>query len=151
MRIGGSESIESLQLNLNRSQINQFLNSFHLIFNNKWFNSILKNCKTRTNRKDLQKKLKKKYDVKTWSNIADLLRVQNFNIKDVINLSQIDTFGIDEEEASKLEKVGVDTVKELARRNPVNLHKKLFEYWDECVKVEGSEPPTLDEVTKWIS
>ena len=40
MRIGGLESIESLQLNLNRSQINQFLNSFHLIFNNEWFNSI---------------------------------------------------------------------------------------------------------------
>jgi len=47
MRIGGLESIESLQLNLNRSQINQLLNSFHLIFNNEWFNSIKEANKNR--------------------------------------------------------------------------------------------------------
>ena len=39
-RIGGLKVLKSLQLNLNRSQINQFLNSFHLIFNNEWFDSI---------------------------------------------------------------------------------------------------------------
>lgn len=47
MRRGGLELIESLQLNLNRHQINQFLNSFHLIFNNEWFNSIKEAHKNR--------------------------------------------------------------------------------------------------------
>ena len=110
---------------------------------------LLKESKTRTKRKNLQKKLKKKYDVLTWANLADLLRIQRINVKEVMNLTQIDSLGIDEEEALALEKAGIDTVKELARRNPVNLHKKLNNAWDKLE--EESKPPNLNEVKDWIA
>ena len=110
---------------------------------------LLKESKTRTKRKNLQKKLKKKYDILTWANLADLLRIQRINVNEIINLTQIDSLGIDEDEALALEKAGIDTVKELARRNPVNLHKKLNEVWDKLE--EEREPPNLDEVEDWIA
>lgn len=110
---------------------------------------LLKESKTRTKRKNLQKKLKKKYDILTWANLADLLRIQRINVNEIINLTQIDSLGIDEDEALALEKAGIDTVKELARRNPVNLHKKLNEVWDKLE--EEREPPNLDEVEDWVA
>lgn len=109
---------------------------------------LLKESRTRTNRKNLKKKLEKKYDILTWANLSDLLRIQNIKTKEVMNLATIDSLGIDEEEAVVLEKAGVDTIKELAVRNPVNLHKKLNKIWEEMT--EENKPPELDEVKDWI-
>lgn len=67
-----------------------------------------------------------------WTNRADLMRVP----------------GIGEEFSDLLEKAGVDTVKELAYRNPENLHKKVNEVNDEKSLVR--RPPSLSEVTRWV-
>jgi predicted flap endonuclease-1-like 5' DNA nuclease len=67
-----------------------------------------------------------------WVNRADLMRVR----------------GVGEEYSDLLEKAGVDTVIELAQRNPDNLHKKLLE-----VNVEKRlvrRPPTWGMVTRWV-
>ncbi len=67
-----------------------------------------------------------------WTNRADLMRVP----------------GIGEEFSDLLEKSGVDTVKELAYRNPENLHKKMNEVNDEKNLVRRT--PSLGEVTRWV-
>jgi predicted flap endonuclease-1-like 5' DNA nuclease len=67
-----------------------------------------------------------------WVNRADLMRVR----------------GVGEEYSDLLEKAGVDTVIELAQRNPDNLHQKLLE-----VNVEKRlvrRPPTRGMVTRWV-
>jgi len=67
-----------------------------------------------------------------WVNRADLMRVR----------------GVGEEYSDLLEKAGVDTVIELAQRNPDNLHQKLLE-----VNVEKRlvrRPPTWGMVTRWV-
>jgi len=67
-----------------------------------------------------------------WVNRADLMRVR----------------GVGEEYSDLLEKAGVDTVIELAQRNPDNLHKKLLE-----VNVEKRlvrRPPTRGMVARWV-
>lgn len=67
-----------------------------------------------------------------WANRADLIRVS----------------GIGEEYSDLLEKAGVDTVKELAYRNPENLYEKLIEVNDEKNLVR--RPPSQTEVTHWV-
>jgi PAS domain S-box-containing protein len=67
-----------------------------------------------------------------WTNRADLMRVP----------------GIGEEYSDLLENAGVDTVKELAHRNPENLHQKLNEVNDEKNLVRRT--PNLAEVTRWV-
>ncbi|MEM7341330.1 MAG: DUF4332 domain-containing protein [Actinomycetota bacterium] len=67
-----------------------------------------------------------------WVNRADLMRVR----------------GIGEEYSDLLEHAGVDTVKELAKRKPVNLHAK-------CLEVAGKKnvvrrPPSSGEVERWV-
>ena len=69
-----------------------------------------------------------------WINRADLARVK----------------GIGEEYADLLELAGVDTVPELARRNAVNLHKKLVEVAEEKKNVVR-RVPAASEVTKWVA
>ena len=69
-----------------------------------------------------------------WINRADLARVK----------------GIGEEYADLLELAGVDTVPELARRNAVNLHKKLVEVAEEKKSVVR-RVPAAREVTKWVA
>jgi predicted flap endonuclease-1-like 5' DNA nuclease len=67
-----------------------------------------------------------------WVNRADLMRVR----------------GVGEEYSDLLEKAGVDTVVELAQRNPDSLHKKLLE-----VNVERRlvrRPPTGGMVARWV-
>jgi predicted flap endonuclease-1-like 5' DNA nuclease len=67
-----------------------------------------------------------------WVNRADLMRVR----------------GVGEEYSDLLEKAGVDTVIELAQRNPDNLHQKLL-----GVNVEKRlvrRPPTRGMVTRWV-
>jgi predicted flap endonuclease-1-like 5' DNA nuclease len=68
-----------------------------------------------------------------WVNRADLMRVR----------------GVGEEYSDLLEAAGVDTVKELRRRNAENLHETLVRVNDEkrlCRRV-----PSLSEVERWLA
>jgi predicted flap endonuclease-1-like 5' DNA nuclease len=67
-----------------------------------------------------------------WVNRADLMRVR----------------GVGEEYSDLLEKAGVDTVIELAQRNPDHLHQKLLEVNMEKRLVR--RPPTWGMVTRWV-
>jgi predicted flap endonuclease-1-like 5' DNA nuclease len=68
-----------------------------------------------------------------WVNFADLLRIN----------------GVGAVYARLLEAAGVDTVVELAQRNPVNLHAKLVEVNAEH-KLSGRDP-RQEEVTDWVA
>jgi predicted flap endonuclease-1-like 5' DNA nuclease len=57
--------------------------------------------------------------------------------------------GIGEVFADLLEQGGVDTVKELARRVPENLHATLIEL-NQAKKISGRQP-TLDMVKDWVA
>ena len=63
-----------------------------------------------------------------WANRADLMRVP----------------GVNGALADLLENAGVDTVKELAQRNPANLHTKL-------VEVGGASAPAAGDVEAWVA
>lgn len=63
-----------------------------------------------------------------WANRADLMRVP----------------GVTAALADLLENAGVDTVKELATRNPENLHARLAE-------VAGSSAPAAAVVQAWVA
>jgi predicted flap endonuclease-1-like 5' DNA nuclease len=67
-----------------------------------------------------------------WVNLADLFRIK----------------GIGEEYSDLLEEAGVDTVPELAQRNPGNLYKKLVETNDEKELVR--QLPSQDSVADWV-
>jgi predicted flap endonuclease-1-like 5' DNA nuclease/NAD-dependent dihydropyrimidine dehydrogenase PreA subunit len=67
-----------------------------------------------------------------WVNMADLFRIK----------------GVGEEYANLLEESGVDTVAELAKRVPENLHAKLGEVNEQKKLVRRL--PTLNEVKQWI-
>jgi predicted flap endonuclease-1-like 5' DNA nuclease len=67
-----------------------------------------------------------------WVNMADLFRIE----------------GIGEEYSDLLEEAGVDTVVELSKRVPENLHAKLKEVNEEKKLVK--QLPSLDTVKKWI-
>ena len=69
----------------------------------------------------------------TWVNNVDLFRV----------------IGVGGEYAELLELAGVDSVPELARRNPKDLHAKLTEVNSEHNVVRRVPPPTT--VSKWIA
>jgi len=68
-----------------------------------------------------------------WVNLADLFRVK----------------GIGEEYSDLLEEAGVDTVVELAQRNPENLYQKIIEVNQQKHLVR--RPPSLKSVRSWIS
>lgn len=68
-----------------------------------------------------------------WVNQADLMRIK----------------GVGSEYADLLEKVGVDTVPELARRNPKNLHAKAIEVNEEKHLVR--QVPSLKKVESWVA
>jgi len=68
----------------------------------------------------------------TWVNHADLKRIK----------------GVERQYSELLEAAGVDTVVELAQRNPENLHKKMLETNAEKQLVR--RPPSLSMVTDWI-
>ena len=73
---------------------------------------LLKRGASRTGRKQISEN--SGIDVETildWVNIADLLRLD----------------GIDSQLAYLLKLAGIDTIKELRTRNPINLHDKLIE------------------------
>lgn len=67
-----------------------------------------------------------------WINMADLFRIK----------------GVDEEYADLLEASGVDTVVELSKRIPENLHAKMLQVNAEKNLVQ--RPPTLNEVKQWV-
>jgi hypothetical protein len=68
----------------------------------------------------------------TWANHIDLCRVP----------------GIDEEMAYLLELAGVDTVPELAQRNPNNLHQTLLEM---ITSQSRDFQPSIEEIQEWIT
>lgn len=67
-----------------------------------------------------------------WVNLADLFRIK----------------GVGEEYSDLLEEAGVDTVVELAKRVPENLHAKLLEVNAKEKLVQRA--PTLNEVRQWV-
>jgi len=70
-----------------------------------------------------------------WVNRADLMRVR----------------GVGEEYSDLLERSGVDTVKELRRRKPANLHTKLLEVNTAKKRNLVRRPPSLGEVERWVA
>jgi predicted flap endonuclease-1-like 5' DNA nuclease len=67
-----------------------------------------------------------------WINMADLFRIK----------------GVGEEYSDLLEAAGVDTIVELSKRVPENLHAKMIETNKEKNLVR--RPPALSEVTRWV-
>ncbi len=67
-----------------------------------------------------------------WVNMADLFRIK----------------GVSEENADLLEAAGVDTVPELAQRNPQNLHQKMVETNQEKELVR--RVPGVGQVESWV-
>jgi predicted flap endonuclease-1-like 5' DNA nuclease len=96
-------------------------------------NALLEAGATPKGRKELAEKSGISYDlILDWVNRADLMRVS----------------GIGEEYSDLLEKAGVDTVAELAQRNPDNLYEKLME-----VSASGRvvrRPPSRSMVAAWV-
>jgi len=68
----------------------------------------------------------------TWINHADLKRIK----------------GVERQYAELLEASGVDTVVELAQRNPENLHQKMLETNQEKRLIR--RPPSLSMVKRWV-
>ena len=68
-----------------------------------------------------------------WINHADLFRIK----------------GVGEEHSDLLEASGVDTVPELAQRNPENLHQKMVEVNAEKKLVR--QLPALSNVQRWVA
>lgn len=68
-----------------------------------------------------------------WANLADLMRIN----------------GIGEEWSDLLEEVGVDTVPELATRNPDNLYEAI-ENFDISRSRLVRRKPTKEQVTEWV-
>ncbi len=96
--------------------------------------ALLKTAATRGGRRQLaeQTRLDEK-DILTWVNHADLMRVQ----------------GVGSEYAELLDAAGVDTIKELRRRNPSNLLQTMT-----ALNVRKSlvrRLPTESMVSGWVS
>jgi predicted flap endonuclease-1-like 5' DNA nuclease len=68
-----------------------------------------------------------------WANMADLFRIK----------------GVSEEYADLLEACGVDTVPELAQRNPENLYQALMQTNEEKQLVRST--PGESQVASWVS
>lgn len=95
--------------------------------------ALLEAGKTPQGRKALAEKAGISYKlILEWINRADLFRVK----------------GISEEYADLLEAAGVDTIPELAQRNPENLHTKMGEI--NAQKNLVRRLPGLSQVRNWI-
>src|SRR6056297_2318163 len=95
--------------------------------------SLLEICVDKKGRKELAVKvdLSEKLILK-WANHADLMRIK----------------GVGGEYAELLEASGVDTIPELAQRNPENLYKKIVEINDKKELVR--KLPTEKQVQRWV-
>ena len=95
---------------------------------------LLKNTKTKKQRKDLAEKTGiSEEKVLKFANMVDLYRIK----------------GIGSEFAELLEAAGVDTVPELAQRNAENLTKKMEEV--NLDKKLVRRTPAIKEVEKWVA
>lgn len=96
--------------------------------------SLLKQGKTPGGRKIIEEKTKIGHKMMLeWVNLADLFRIK----------------GVAEEYSDLLEEAGVDTVVELAKRVPENLHSKIIEVNN--TKKLVKRPPSLSMVRSWIA
>jgi predicted flap endonuclease-1-like 5' DNA nuclease len=69
---------------------------------------------------------------------------------ELLNRADLDRVeGIGAAYSNLLEEAGVDTVKELSKRVPANLHAKLVEL--NTAKKITSHPPTLQQVEAWVT
>ena len=94
---------------------------------------LLDACKTKKERKELADKAEISEDlILTWANHADLFRIK----------------GIAGQYSELLEAAGVDTVKELAQRNPENLTEAMEKINEEKNLVRSV--PYLKMVKKWV-
>lgn len=94
---------------------------------------LIVNGATRRGRKDLSDRSGISPSlILTWVNHVDLFRIK----------------GVAQEYADLLEEAGVDTVVELAKRNPANLHKRMIEVNEQKALVRRT--PHASEVVKWI-
>jgi predicted flap endonuclease-1-like 5' DNA nuclease len=81
--------------------------------------------------------------------LAEKTGISEKNILEWVNLSDLMRIKVVGEEYSDLlEEAGVDTVVELATRNPDNLCAKIMEI-NEAKKLVR-RPPTLDNVKSWV-
>ena len=95
---------------------------------------LLVNGATRRGRKQLSDQSGiPQSNILTWVNHVDLFRVK----------------GVAQEYADLLEQSGVDTVVELAQRNPVNLHKRMLEINEQKSLVRRA--PHASEVQSWVA
>jgi predicted flap endonuclease-1-like 5' DNA nuclease len=95
--------------------------------------ALLKAGATPTGREELAAKTGISQDLLLrWVNLVDLWRIK----------------GIGEEYSDLLESAGVDTVPELAQRNPANLYAKLIETNQAERRVRCV--PTEDQVKDWV-
>lgn len=95
-------------------------------------NLLDKGC-TKTGRKELAEKTGVSETlILEWVNMADLFRIE----------------GIGEEYSDLLEEAGIDTVVELSKRIPENLHAKLKEVNEQKKLVK--QLPTFETVKDWI-
>jgi predicted flap endonuclease-1-like 5' DNA nuclease len=95
---------------------------------------LLAAAKTPKAREELAKAVgAKTADILELANRSDLARIR----------------GIGQVYSDLLENAGVDTVKELAKRVPENLHAKLLEV-NAAKKLSGRDP-TLDDVKDWVA
>lgn len=96
--------------------------------------ALLKRGKTRAGRKRIAADTGLAEElIVTWVNRADLMRVK----------------GIGSEYSDLLEASGVETVRELKTRNPVNLHRKMVKVNDQKRLVRRL--PTESMVESWIA
>ena len=70
-----------------------------------------------------------------WANMADLMRVK----------------GVGEEYSELLEVAGVDTIKELRKRKPENLHKAMSDANAKRKNKLVRQLPGLPQVEKWVA
>ena len=98
-----------------------------------YVHELLERGATRSGREDLAETTDIPYTlILEWVNLADLFRIK----------------GIGEEWSDLLEEAGVDTVVELAQRNPVNLHSTIVDV--NAAKELVRRKPSLEQVEDWI-
>lgn len=95
--------------------------------------SLLERGRTPQGRKEIAEKSGiTKTLILEWVNLADLFRIK----------------GVGEEYSDLLEETGVDTVVELAQRNPINLYDSVVEVNKKKKLVR--KLPTKDQVKDWV-
>lgn len=100
-----------------------------------------------SNEKQLLEAGKTPADRKKLAQATDVSEEALLELLNRADLSRVK--GIGQVYSNLLEEAGVDTVKELARRNPENLHAKIVAVAEE--KKLAQRLPDVEEVAEWIS